>query len=261
MSSAVAREAGGGGGGLEEKVDNLVARVVGGPPSMVGGVVLGGVLWAQEDVLFGKLEAKYGAAVHPLGYSSEAEAAAGVFRVDASSGLDEGLYLEALVQYHLLWGQSCPSSGAGSGSGSGAGSALFHVPYRRDGGYSSAAEGEEGGTGISALALALRDSGGLLPAHAVTSAPSFGVPPLPTCLSGAAAAAATTEGSREVDMKSDFDRMMYAALRNDMGAEHGLREDLVENSSPAVARAPWTGGPGPRSTVDSSYLSFADLDR
>ena len=89
----------------------------------------------------------------------------------------------------------------------------------------------------------------------------FQAPPGEAAAAAAAAAAATTEGSREVDMKSDFDRMMYAALRNDMGAEHGLREDLVENSSPAVARAPWTGGPGPRSTVDSSYLSFADLDR
>jgi hypothetical protein len=48
------------------KVENLVARVVGGPPSDVGGVVLGGILWAQEEELFGKLKAKYGAEVAPV---------------------------------------------------------------------------------------------------------------------------------------------------------------------------------------------------
>jgi hypothetical protein len=41
------------------KVENLVARVVGGPPSEVGGMLVGGVLWS-EDELFEKLEAKYG---------------------------------------------------------------------------------------------------------------------------------------------------------------------------------------------------------
>ena len=44
------------------KVENLVARVVGGPPSEVNGMVVGGVLW-DEATLFGKLEAKYGARV------------------------------------------------------------------------------------------------------------------------------------------------------------------------------------------------------
>jgi hypothetical protein len=40
----------------------LVARVVGGPPSVVGGIVVGGMLWTEED-LFAKMEAKYGAKV------------------------------------------------------------------------------------------------------------------------------------------------------------------------------------------------------
>jgi hypothetical protein len=45
------------------KVENLVARVVGGPPSALGGVgVVGGVLWDEVE-LFAKLEAKYGARV------------------------------------------------------------------------------------------------------------------------------------------------------------------------------------------------------
>ena len=44
-----------------EKVENLVARVVGGPPSCVGGMVLGGVLWSEAE-LFVKLAAKYGEA-------------------------------------------------------------------------------------------------------------------------------------------------------------------------------------------------------
>merc|ERR1712166_1473922 len=33
------------------KVENLVARVVGGPPSEVGGMVVGGVLWEEENSL------------------------------------------------------------------------------------------------------------------------------------------------------------------------------------------------------------------
>ena len=42
------------------KVNDLVARVVGGPPSQVDGVgVVGGVLWDEAE-LFRKLEAKYG---------------------------------------------------------------------------------------------------------------------------------------------------------------------------------------------------------
>lgn len=45
-----------------DKVENLVARVVGGPPSEVGGMVLGGVLWTEEE-LYAKVEAKYGVAV------------------------------------------------------------------------------------------------------------------------------------------------------------------------------------------------------
>jgi len=44
------------------KVEDLVARVVGGPPSSVGGVMVGGVLWSEQE-LFGKLEAKYKAKV------------------------------------------------------------------------------------------------------------------------------------------------------------------------------------------------------
>ena len=44
------------------KVDDLVARVVGGPPSNVGGAVVGGILWSEAE-LFEKLEAKYGAKV------------------------------------------------------------------------------------------------------------------------------------------------------------------------------------------------------
>eukprot|EP01051_Picozoa_sp_SAG22_P015674 SAG22_NODE_2083_length_3036_cov_7.310861_4_plen_102_part_00 len=46
------------------KVEALVARVVGGPPGEVGGMVIGGVLWS-EDELFEKVEAKYGAKVEP----------------------------------------------------------------------------------------------------------------------------------------------------------------------------------------------------
>ena len=44
------------------KVNNLVQRVVGGPPSEVGGIVVGGVLWTEEE-LFAKLEDKYGGKV------------------------------------------------------------------------------------------------------------------------------------------------------------------------------------------------------
>uniref|UniRef100_A0A7S3EVY2 Uncharacterized protein n=1 Tax=Haptolina ericina TaxID=156174 RepID=A0A7S3EVY2_9EUKA len=44
------------------KVEDLVARVVGGPPTFVEGVVVGGVLWTEQE-LFAKLEAKYGAKV------------------------------------------------------------------------------------------------------------------------------------------------------------------------------------------------------
>ena len=44
------------------KVENLVARVVGGAPSVVEGVGVGGVLWTEAE-LFRKLEAKYGAKV------------------------------------------------------------------------------------------------------------------------------------------------------------------------------------------------------
>ena len=46
----------------EERVEDLVARVVGGPPSEVGGALVGGVLWSEAE-LFAKLEAKYGAKV------------------------------------------------------------------------------------------------------------------------------------------------------------------------------------------------------
>jgi len=46
------------------KVESLVARVVGGPPTTVeGGVVVGGVLWSEAE-LFAKLEAKYGVQVN-----------------------------------------------------------------------------------------------------------------------------------------------------------------------------------------------------
>ena len=45
------------------KVESLVARVVGGPPTPVEGVgMVGGVLWSEPE-LFAKLEAKYGARV------------------------------------------------------------------------------------------------------------------------------------------------------------------------------------------------------
>jgi hypothetical protein len=47
------------------KVENLVARVVGGPPSNVGGLVLGGVLWTEAE-LYAKVAAKYGVAVEAL---------------------------------------------------------------------------------------------------------------------------------------------------------------------------------------------------
>ena len=43
-------------------VEALVGRVVGGPPSEVGGMVVGGVLWSEEE-LFEKIEAKYGVKV------------------------------------------------------------------------------------------------------------------------------------------------------------------------------------------------------
>ncbi|EOD30059.1 hypothetical protein EMIHUDRAFT_462926 [Emiliania huxleyi CCMP1516] len=47
------------------KVENLVARVVGGPPTALDGVgVVGGVLWDEAE-LFSRLEAKYGAKVDP----------------------------------------------------------------------------------------------------------------------------------------------------------------------------------------------------
>ena len=41
-------------------VEELVARVVGGPPTSVSGVSVGGSLWTEEE-LCAKLEAKYGA--------------------------------------------------------------------------------------------------------------------------------------------------------------------------------------------------------
>ena len=41
-------------------VEELVARVVGGPPTSVSGVSVGGSLWTVEE-LCAKLEAKYGA--------------------------------------------------------------------------------------------------------------------------------------------------------------------------------------------------------
>ena len=44
------------------KVETLVARVVGGPRSEVGGLVLGGVLWTEAE-LYAIVERKYGAAV------------------------------------------------------------------------------------------------------------------------------------------------------------------------------------------------------
>ena len=44
------------------KVEDLVARVVGGPPTMAGGAMVGGAIWTEEE-LFGKLEAKYGVPV------------------------------------------------------------------------------------------------------------------------------------------------------------------------------------------------------
>mmetsp|Transcript_45087 Transcript_45087/g.75228 ORF Transcript_45087/g.75228 Transcript_45087/m.75228 type:complete len:91 (+) Transcript_45087:131-403(+) len=40
----------------------LVARVVGGAPSLVGGNMVGGILWTEEE-LFSKIEAKYGVKV------------------------------------------------------------------------------------------------------------------------------------------------------------------------------------------------------
>jgi len=43
-------------------VEALVARVVGGPASSVGGVVVGGVLWTEAE-LYEKVEAKYGVPV------------------------------------------------------------------------------------------------------------------------------------------------------------------------------------------------------
>ena len=47
------------------EVENLVARVVSGPPTALDGVgVVGGVLWDEAE-LFSRLEAKYGAKVDP----------------------------------------------------------------------------------------------------------------------------------------------------------------------------------------------------
>mmetsp|Transcript_19823 Transcript_19823/g.29134 ORF Transcript_19823/g.29134 Transcript_19823/m.29134 type:complete len:80 (+) Transcript_19823:2-241(+) len=43
-----------------DNVEALVSRVVGGPPSLVGGMILGGILWTEAE-LFAKIEAKYGA--------------------------------------------------------------------------------------------------------------------------------------------------------------------------------------------------------
>ena len=43
-----------------DNVESLVARVVGGPPTMVeGGTAVGGVLWTEAQ-LFAKLEENYG---------------------------------------------------------------------------------------------------------------------------------------------------------------------------------------------------------
>ena len=45
------------------RVEDLVARVVGGPPTSVGGgPMVGGTLWTEQE-LFQKLEAKYGVKV------------------------------------------------------------------------------------------------------------------------------------------------------------------------------------------------------
>ena len=55
-----------------DKADELVARVVGGPPTSVGGTVVGGILWTEEE-LFEKLEAKYGAKVDLDPHISEQE--------------------------------------------------------------------------------------------------------------------------------------------------------------------------------------------
>ena len=49
----------------EHKVENLVARVVGGPPAAVGGMVVGGVMWSENE-LFVKLTAKYGGELTPI---------------------------------------------------------------------------------------------------------------------------------------------------------------------------------------------------
>jgi len=40
------------------KIETLISRVVGGPPSSVAGLTLGGVLWTEHE-LFSKIEAKY----------------------------------------------------------------------------------------------------------------------------------------------------------------------------------------------------------
>jgi hypothetical protein len=52
-----------------ENIDALVARVVGGPPSEVGGMMLGGVLWEKWE-LYAKIESKYG---HPVVANEDAQ--------------------------------------------------------------------------------------------------------------------------------------------------------------------------------------------
>jgi hypothetical protein len=164
----------GGTAGVASKVDNLVARVVGGPPSAVGGVMLGGVLWADENILYSKLEAKYGKKVLVLQGEDEningprlAESGSGKdisrlkvadFQLDISDGMDEVLYLESLVLYHLVWDGDLANDRL---PWSAENAELFQVPY-------TTYLGDE-----SLLALALCQSKGSLPDNSIPLRPAF----------------------------------------------------------------------------------------
>jgi len=91
-----------------EKVENLVARVVGGPPSCVGGMVLGGVLWSEAE-LFVKLSAKYGEAPPAL-----PEASSGASPDDGAAASSAASVDDAVPLRFVPCGEAQLSSGGGA---------------------------------------------------------------------------------------------------------------------------------------------------
>lgn len=79
-------------------VQAMVERVVGGPPSDIGGMVVGGVLWTEEE-LYAKIQAKYGKPVNIKTLESTAplDKAASAIVGDApgagTAALDDGALL------------------------------------------------------------------------------------------------------------------------------------------------------------------------